>query len=42
MPTLAFKNLPPKYPEISIISLEWKGLNSLHISKQNAIAIMPI
>ena len=34
MPTNIFKNLPPKYSEMSIISKPRKFLNSLVISSQ--------
>ena len=34
MPTIILKILPPKYSEISIISLEGKRLNNLQIKRQ--------
>ena len=39
IPVNVFKNLFPKNSEISIKSWEGNGLNNLHISKQNKIAI---
>lgn len=37
-----FNILPPKNSETSIMSLEPKGLNNLHISRQKMMAIMLI